>query len=90
LKYFCYFLECSDSSFYCGWTINLEKRLKCHNRGKGSRYTRSRLPVKMVYYEEFLDRSSAMRRERKLKRFTHLRKRKLIQGFSHAQPPGYD
>ncbi len=83
MKCFCYLLECSDSSFYCGWTINLEKRLSRHNRGKGARYTRSRIPVELVYYEEFPDRSSAMRRERKLKRFSHLRKQKLIQGFNH-------
>jgi putative endonuclease len=81
MKYFCYLLECRDRSFYCGWTVNLEKRLGSHNRGKGARYTRSRLPVKLVYYEESPDRSSAMRRERKLKRFSHLSKKKLIQGF---------
>jgi len=83
MKYFCYLLECSDGSFYCGWTINLKKRIDCHNHGKGAHYTRSRLPVKLVYYEEFPARSSAMSRERKLKRFSHLRKQRLIQGFCH-------
>ena len=90
MKYFCYLLECSDGSFYCGWTVNLEKRLGCHNRGKGARYTRSRLPVKLVYYEEIPDRSSAMSRERKLKRFRHSKKQKLIQGFSHDRTTGLD
>jgi putative endonuclease len=90
MKYFCYLLECSDSSFYCGWTINLDKRTGCHNRGKGARYTRSRLPVKLVYYEEFSDRSSAMRRERKIQRFTHLKKQNLIQGFSHDRSTNPD
>ena len=84
MKYYCYLLECSDSSFYCGWTINLEKRIECHNRAKGARYTRSRLPVKLVYFEEFPDRFSAMSRERKLKRFSHSKKQKLIHGFSRG------
>ena len=83
MKYFCYLLECSDGSFYCGWTINLKKRIDCHNRGKGARYTRCRSPVKLVYYEELPDCSSAMSRERKLKRFSHSKKQKLIQGFNH-------
>jgi len=90
MKYFCYLLECSDNSFYCGWTINLEKRIECHNRARGARYTRSRLPVKLVYFEEFPDRLSAMSRERKIKRFSRSKKQKLIQGFCHDRPAVLD
>ena len=43
-----YILECSDGSFYTGWTNNLEKRINCHNKGKGAKYTRGRLPLKLV------------------------------------------
>ena len=48
-----YLLRCSDGTLYCGWTDNIEKRLAAHNSGKASKYTRSRLPVKLVYFETF-------------------------------------
>lgn len=51
-----YILECSDGSFYTGWTNNLEKRINCHNKGKGAKYTRGRLPLKLVYFEEFIEK----------------------------------
>ena len=50
-----YILRCGDGSLYTGWTNNLEKRLEAHNAGRGGRYPRSRLPVKLVYYESFAD-----------------------------------
>ena len=50
---YAYILECADGTFYCGWTNDLEKRVAAHNAGKGGKYTRSRLPVKLVYREEF-------------------------------------
>lgn len=66
-----YILECSDGSLYTGWTNNLEKRIKAHSEGKGAKYTRAKLPVNLVYYEEFENKIEAMRREyfiKKLKR----------------------
>ena len=48
-----YILKCKDGSFYTGWTNNLEKRIKDHNAGKGAKYTKSRCPVELVYYETF-------------------------------------
>ena len=48
-----YIVKCKDGSYYTGWTNNLEKRLKDHNRGKGAKYTKPRLPVELVYYERF-------------------------------------
>ena len=45
-----YILKCADNTFYTGWTTNLENRLKTHNQGKGAKYTRSRLPVILIYY----------------------------------------
>ncbi|MDD4169484.1 MAG: GIY-YIG nuclease family protein [Desulfotomaculaceae bacterium] len=71
-----YILQCNDGSYYTGWTTNLAARLKVHNEGKGARYTRSRLPVRLVYWEAHPDRSTAMRREaiiRKLKRNDKIR-----------------
>ena len=68
-------LRCSDGSLYCGWTTDLKRRLAAHNAGKGAKYTRSRRPVELVYWEELEDKSAAMRRERQVKRLS--RKGKL-------------
>ena len=75
---FVYMLECADGSFYTGWTTNLERRLAEHNTGRGGGYTRSHRPVKLVYWEEHPDRSSAQRREIALKRLPRARKLALI------------
>jgi len=76
---FCYILECSDGTYYTGWTTDPERRLRQHNRGKGARYTRYRRPVRLVYVEEQPDRSSAMRREFKIKQMSRKVKGKLIK-----------
>lgn len=70
-----YILRCSDDTLYTGWTNNLSKRLKMHNAGKGARYTRGRLPVKLVYYEVFATKREAMKREAQIKKLS--RKQKL-------------
>ena len=71
-------LECCDGSLYVGWTNNLEKRVQAHQAGQGGKYTRSRLPVRLAYFEEQPDRRAAMSREWHLKRLTHEQKRALI------------
>ncbi|MCI7326846.1 GIY-YIG nuclease family protein [Hornefia butyriciproducens] len=76
-----YILRCGDGSLYTGWTNNLEKRLEAHNAGRGGRYTRSRLPVKLVYYESFDTKNEAMRREAAIKKLTRQEKEKLIKGI---------
>lgn len=77
MSFFCYILECADRTYYTGWTTDPERRLKQHNNGIGSRYTRTRLPVKIVYLEPQPDRASAMKRERAIKRLSRERKVKL-------------
>ena len=62
-----YIVKCKDGSYYTGWTNNLEKRLKDHNRGKGAKYTKPRLPVELVYYERFDTKEEAMSREYAIK-----------------------
>lgn len=74
-----YILECVDKSLYTGYTNNLEKRLKTHNSGKGSKYTRSRLPVKLIYFEEFETKIEAMKREYYIKQMSRNDKLKLIE-----------
>ncbi len=76
---YCYILECSDGTYYTGWTTDPERRLRQHNRGNGARYTRSRRPVRLVYVEEQPDRGSAMRREMRIKRMSRSVKGKLIK-----------
>ena len=75
---YCYIVECADGTYYTGWAIDPEKRVKVHNSGRGARYTKTRLPVKLVYVEEQPDRKSAMKREIAIKRLGRDRKMKLI------------
>ena len=73
-----YMLKCKDESLYTGWTNNLEKRIKAHNNGKGAKYTRVRLPVELVYYEEFEDKIEAMKREYQIKQLSRKEKLEMI------------
>lgn len=74
--WFVYLLECSDEhkSLYCGITNDLEKRISNHNIGKGAKYTKTRLPVRLYWYEESTDRSSASKREYQIKRLSRSEK----------------
>ena len=72
-----YMLRCADNSLYCGWTTDLEARILQHNAGKGAKYTRSRLPVKLVYFEMYEDRHEALSREWHLKHLKRAEKLKL-------------
>lgn len=77
---FCYIVECADGTYYTGWAIDPEKRVAVHNKGRGAKYTRMRLPVKLVYIEEVPDRIAAMKRERAIKRMKREGKVNLIGG----------
>ena len=77
-KHFTYILRCSDDSLYTGYTTNLAKRLQTHNAGKGAKYTKARLPVEMVYHEEYATKEEAMRREAAIKKLTRKQKIELI------------
>ena len=74
-----YILKCSDNTLYTGWTNNIEKRIKAHLEGKGAKYTRSRLPVELVYVEEYTDKISAQKREYAIKQMTREEKLELIK-----------
>ena len=73
-----YILKCADGTLYRGWTNDLEKRIKTHIDGKGAKYTRSRLPVTLVYYEEFETSKEAQSREVKIKQLSRKQKLELI------------
>ena len=79
-----YIVQCADGSLYTGWTYDLEKRIESHNAGKGAKYTRSRLPVKLVYYESCKDKIAAMKREYAIKQLERKDKLKLIEEFKNS------
>ena len=76
---FVYIVRCSDGTLYTGWAVDVAARVKAHNAGRGAKYTRMRLPVKLVYSEELPTRAEAMQRERQIKRYPRARKLKLCQ-----------
>jgi len=78
---FTYILECADGTFYTGWTSDLEKRLANHNSKKGAKYTRCRVPVKLVYFESFITKQEAQKREYAIKHLKRNQKLQLISSF---------
>ncbi len=76
---------CADNSLYTGIAVDVEKRIEVHNSGKGAKYTRSRLPVSLVYKEEGFTKSEALKRELEIKDLTRKEKEALIQGSKQGQ-----
>lgn len=87
---YAYLLLCADGSFYAGWTYDPKKRLKAHNSGKGSKYTRSRLPVSFALLESFDGKSAAMKREAALKKLSHSQKAALTANFDSNSLAEFD
>ncbi|WP_378956431.1 GIY-YIG nuclease family protein [Pelosinus sp. sgz500959] len=77
-----YIVQCADGTLYTGWAVNLEKRLAAHNGGTGAKYTRCRLPVKLVYFEEQDNQSRAQKREAGIKKLRRCQKIALISEFN--------
>jgi len=75
---YCYIVECADGTYYTGWTTDPERRVATHNKGRGAKYTKTRLPAKLIYVEEQPDRKSAMKREIAIKKMGRAGKKKLI------------
>ncbi len=78
-KWFVYILRCSDGTLYAGITKDVRRRCEQHNAGTASRYTRSRLPVTLVYHERHASRSLALKREAAIKAMSRLEKESLIR-----------
>ena len=76
--WFIYIIECEDKSFYTGITKDIERRFFEHRNKKGGKYTASHKPVKVVYVENYLTMSEALKRERQIKGWTHEKKIKII------------
>lgn len=80
-----YIVKCSDGTFYTGWTNDLERRIRAHNEGKGAKYTKTRRPVELLYYEVFFSKEEAMRREYEIKHLTRKKKEMLIETRSEKK-----
>lgn len=76
--WYVYILKCNDGTLYTGITNNLDKRVSSHNKGTGAKYTKTRLPVEVVYHEEATDRSEASKREYQIKKLSRSAKENLI------------
>jgi len=86
---FVYLLRCADGTLYCGWSTDPERRLRQHQAGTASRYTRTRRPVELVYTQEFATRSEAMREELRIKALPAGDKRRLSGSApNHAEAAG--
>lgn len=75
-----YVVECADGSFYTGYTTDVQRRVREHNRGEGAKYTRGRRPVELVHAEEFDSKSAAMSREYEIKQLSRAEKERLVEG----------
>ena len=83
-KHYAYMLRCADNSFYIGYTNNLENRIKMHSSGRGAKYTRARLPIELIYYEEYDSKTEAMSREASLKSLNRRQKINLLDDKKNA------
>lgn len=77
MTWYVYLLECSDGSLYCGITNDINRRVDAHNKGKGAKYTKTRLPVKIFYTESVSNKSEAAKREYQIKKMSRKNKLKL-------------
>ncbi len=87
MPYFCYIVECSDGTYYTGWTTDPARREKQHNTGRGARYTRMKRPVRLVYIEEQPDKIAALKRERAIKQMTRQQKARMAARFTGTAGP---
>lgn len=84
-KHYTYMVQCADGTLYTGYTNNIVKRVKMHNSGKGAKYTKNRLPVKLVYFEIYATKQKAMQREYEIKHLNRKQKLELIQNENKGQ-----
>ena len=80
-KFFVYILECSDGTYYTGYTPDIERRVELHNKGRGAKYTRDRRPVKLVWCKEYKYFKRAFLEEIRIKTLTRKQKEKLVASF---------
>lgn len=86
MKGFMYILLCADGSYYTGSTTDLERRLEQHQNGEGANHTKKRLPVSLLYYEEYSRIDEAFYREKQVQGWSRKKKKALIEGKSDLLP----
>jgi putative endonuclease len=84
-NYYFYVLECADGSFYGGYSVDVVRRVQQHNSGKGAKYTRSRTPVKLIYFECFQTKREAMQAEYQFKQLTRKKKEAFLKENSQRE-----
>ena len=77
-NWYCYLLSCSDGSYYCGISNDLANRVNKHNIGKASKYTRGRLPVRLIWHEYCGTKSKALKRECQVKKYSRKKKEMIV------------
>ena len=83
-RFYVYIVECCDNTFYTGYTPDLANRIELHNNGKGAKYTRARLPVKLVWSKEYRYFKKAFKKEAALKKLTHKEKQELVKIYAKS------
>ncbi|MFH1753593.1 MAG: GIY-YIG nuclease family protein [Candidatus Omnitrophota bacterium] len=86
-RHFVYIAECVDGTYYTGYTLDLERRLKMHNAGRGAKYTRDRRPVALIWHKEYRNFRPALLAEKRIKGLTRIKKEELINGRRHVMKP---
>lgn len=86
-KFYVYMVRCKNNSLYTGWTTDLERRVKEHNNGTGSKYVRANGPVELVYFEEMSDKIEATKREYQIKQLTKKKKEQLVSQHHNSGIP---
>jgi putative endonuclease len=81
-RFFAYIVQCRDKTYYTGYTQNLEERVSLHNSGKGAKYLRGRLPVKLVYTKEYRYYKSALNEEKRIKQLKREQKAELVRTYA--------
>lgn len=81
MEYYVYLVRCADGTLYTGTSNHVERRVAAHNAGRGAKYTRSRLPVELVYIERCQDKSTALKREAEVKGLRRVEKERLVESY---------
>ena len=84
-RYHVYIVQCKTGTYYTGYTSNLKKRIETHNKGRGAKYLRGKLPVKLIFAKEYRYYKNALKAERKLKTLTRKAKEKLVKGYCRVK-----
>ena len=82
-QWYMYIVQCADHSYYTGITTDIHARVRSHNSGKGCKYTATRTPVRLIHYETYPDKSSALKREMQVKKLNKGKKEELVRGSPH-------